>query len=325
MKQLSVTAGISAAIIAAISFGASGALIKPLLDAGWSPTAAVTARALTGGVILAPFAIVVLRGRWAGLWRARWRILIMGVIGVAATQLVFFAAIQTIPVSTANLIELLSPLLLVAVAWVASRRMPKRLVLLGSALAVGGLVLVIGPGAIRAVDPVGLGFAFLALLGCAIYFVVAARPSEGVPPVAFAAASLLVGGVTLAILGLVGILPFAAVFGDLPIFGALAPWWVPLAIVGLISTALAYASGITAAESLGSRLASFLGLLEVVFSSLFAWLLLGQQLTPLQLLGGALIVGGIAAVRAAGAEQSPLVLAGTGADVASAASARTHS
>ncbi|MFI5932705.1 EamA family transporter [Actinoplanes sp. NPDC051494] len=72
----------------------------------------------------------------------------------------------------------------------------------------------------------------------------------------------------------------------------------PGVIVGLIGTALAYAAGITGSGLLGSRLASFVGLLEVVFASLLAWVLLGEGLTLLQLVGGALILGGIAAVRA---------------------------
>ena len=74
----------------------------------------------------------------------------------------------------------------------------------------------------------------------------------------------------------------------------------PLVIVAVVSTSIAYVAGITAAEALGSRLVSFVSLLEVVFAALFAWILLGEALTPLQLLGGALILGGIAAVRAAG-------------------------
>ena len=48
---------------------------------------------------------------------------------------------------------------------------------------------------------------------------------------------------------------------------------------------------------LGSRLASFAGLLEVLFATFYAWLLLGEKLTILQFLGGALILAGIAFVR----------------------------
>jgi drug/metabolite transporter (DMT)-like permease len=180
-------------------------------------------------------------------------------------------------------------------------------VFLGSALAVGGLVLVIGPGAIQAVDPIGLTFAFLAAIGCAAYFFIAARPDRGLPAVALAAFGLIVGGIILGLLGVTGLLPITATFGDLPLFGALAPWWVPLVLLVVVSTAVAYGTGITAAGVLGSRLASFVGLLEVVFASLFAWLLLGEQLSPLQLLGGLLILGGIAAVRSERAEALPSI------------------
>jgi drug/metabolite transporter (DMT)-like permease len=288
--------GLAVALVAAVSFGTSGALIKPLLEAGWSPAAAVTARALTASIVLAPLAVVSLRGHWQALWRGRWRVLGMGVIGVALTQLAYFAAIQTIPVSTALLVEFLAPLLLVGYAWARARRAPRAGVLVGCGLAVGGLLLVIGPGAIQAVNPLGLGFAFAAAIGCAIYFLVAARPADGLPPVALASSGLVVGGVVLALLGATGILPFTATFGELPLFGGVAPWWVPLLVVAVISTGLAYVAGITATAALGSRLASFVALLEVVFASLFAWLLLGEALTVVQLLGGALILGGIAAV-----------------------------
>jgi len=298
VKISSPSAGLAVAVIGSLSFGTSGAFIKPLLAAGWSPSAAVTARVLLGGLVLLPLALISLRGSWPALWRARWRMLTMALAGVAATQFFYFAAIQTIPVATAALIELLAPLLLVGVAWVTTRRGPHALVLVGSLFAVGGLVLVVGPGAIRAVDPLGLLFAVGAMVGCAIYFVIAARPSDGLPPVGFAASGLVLGGLALGALGATGVLPLAATFGAVPLAGTDLPWWVPLVIVAVVSTALAYVAGITSAEALGSRLASFVSLLEVVFAALFAWLLLGEQLTPLQLLGGALILGGIAAVRA---------------------------
>ena len=296
MKLSSIPGGLLIALVAAISFGTSGALVKPMLEAGWSPTAAVTARALTAGFVLLPLAVFSLRGRWAALWLGRWRVLGMGIIGVACTQLAYFAALQTIPVSTALLIEFLAPLILVGFVWASTRRMPRRTVLLGSALAVSGLVLVIGPGAIRAVDPVGVLFAFGAAIACAVFFAVAARPAQGLPPIALAAFGLLVGGAALGLLGVSNLLPFTASFTDLSLLGVVTPWWVPLLALAIISTAIAYAAGITAAGVLGSRLASFVGLLEVIFASLFAWLLLGELLTPLQLFGGLLILGGIAAV-----------------------------
>jgi drug/metabolite transporter (DMT)-like permease len=293
----SKSVGLTTAVLSAVSFGTSGAFIKPLLEAGWSPAAAVTARALTAAVLLLPFVLVSLRRRWTLLRRARWRVLGMGVIGVAFTQLMYFAAIQRIPVATALLIEFLAPLLLVGFAWATTRRLPPVAVLIGSVLAVGGLILVIGPGALGAVDPLGLTLAFGAAIGCAAYFVIAARPGDGLPPVVLAGTGLALGGVVLALVGVTGLLPLTATFGDLTLLGsATTPWWVPLLIVAIAGTALAYVLGTTASRMLGSRLASFVGLLEVVFASLFAWLLLGEELTPLQLVGAVLILCGIAAI-----------------------------
>jgi len=66
----------------------------------------------------------------------------------------------------------------------------------------------------------------------------------------------------------------------------------------VITAAVSYVSGVLASRALGARLASFLGLLEVLFSVVFAWALLGQLPGWVQLLGGALLLGGVLVVRA---------------------------
>jgi drug/metabolite transporter (DMT)-like permease len=297
MNRTSTSRGLVVALVAAMSFGASGAFVKPMLEAGWSPAAAVTARAAVGGLVLLPVALVSLRGTWHALWRARWRVLLMGLVGVAGTQLAYFAAVQRMNVGTAVLVEYLAPLLLVAWVWVRTRRRPRRVVLVGSVVAIVGLVLVIGPGAVADLDVLGLLFASLAMIGCAIYYVIAAAPNDGMPPVAFAAAGLVIGAVALGAVGATGLVPFTAQWGQVSMLGGEVPWFVPLLIVGVVATAIAYVASITASELLGSRLASFVGLLEVVFATLYAWILLGEELTALQLFGGLLILAGIGLVR----------------------------
>ncbi|WP_082454179.1 DMT family transporter [Frigoribacterium sp. Leaf415] len=297
-RPASTTAGLLVALLAAASFGFSGPFVKPLLESGWSPVAAVTVRALIGGVVLAPVALVALRGRLGPIWRARRRVLGMAVIGVAGTQVFYFAAVVRIPVGTAILVEYLAPLLLVGVAWATTRRVPQVVVLVGSAIAFAGLLLVVAPGGGVALDPVGLALAGAAMVCCAAYFVIAARPSGDLPPVALAASGLLVGAALLGLLGLTGLVPFTTSAADVPLFDAIVPWWVPMLVVGVVATAVAYATSITASSMLGSRLASFVGLLEVAAAALYAWLLLGEALTPLQLGGGLLIVVGIGFVRA---------------------------
>jgi drug/metabolite transporter (DMT)-like permease len=312
MKRSSTTLGLVIAVIASATFGTSGAFIKPLLEAGWSPAAAVTVRALVGGIVLTPVALFALRGNWSVLWRARWRVLLMALVGVAGTQVLYFAAIQRIPVGTGILIEYMAPLLLVLFVWARTRKVPKAVVLIGSVVALVGLVLVVSPrGGAASLDVLGLSFAIFAMVGCAVYYVVAAAPSDGLPPVALAASGLVLGGIVLGLVGLTGILPFTATFGEVQLFGGTASWWVPLLIVGIVGTAIAYASSITASEMLGSRLASFVGLLEVVAATIYAWLLLGEKLSLPQLLGGLLILVGIGFVRSERAEPEAKVVAGS--------------
>ncbi len=291
------SAGQLLAVVAALSFGLSGVFIKPLLEAGWSPAAAVTVRAFIGGLALLPIALLTLRGKWSSLWRGRWRVLGMGLVGVGGTQLFYFAAVQRIPVGTAILIEYMAPLLLVAVAWASTQAMPKIAVLVGSGIALTGLVLIVSPGGSGRLDLLGLIFAVFGMIGCASYFVISARPSDNLPPVALASSGLLLGGVLLSVASAVGVLPFSTTFDDVELMGSATPWWAPMLVVGLVATALAYATSIAASSILGSRMASFLGLLEVAAAGIYAWLLLGEELGPVQILGGVLILAGIGFVQ----------------------------
>ena len=71
---------------------------------------------------------------------------------------------------------------------------------------------------------------------------------------------------------------------------------------------MAYCTGIAASRRLGSRLSSFVALLEVVTGVTFAWLLLDQLPGPLQLAGGTLIVAGVIVVKLG--ERAPAPRAG---------------
>ena len=61
--------------------------------------------------------------------------------------------------------------------------------------------------------------------------------------------------------------------------------------------ALAYVAGIAAIRRLGSRLASFVALTEVVAGVVWAWLLLDELPRAVQLLGGLLILAGVVGVK----------------------------
>ena len=208
----------------------------------------------------------------------------MALIGVAGCQFLYFMAVARIPVGTAILVEYTAPVLLVLFAWATDADgCPAPVVLVGSAVAIAGLVLVIGPGALQSVDLLGVLFAFLAAIGAACYYLIAARPSEGLPGVALAWSGLvLLGSLALfAVGGLRAWCPSTMVFTDVPFLrfhGALVGAARHRRRSSRPRSATPRASSATG--MLGSRLMSFIALLEVVFATMFAWLLLGETLDP---------------------------------------------
>jgi drug/metabolite transporter (DMT)-like permease len=323
LPAASPTRGLVLALVSAGAFGLSGIFANSLLHAGWSPGAAVLLRMLGAALVLAPFAVVALRGRWASLWRARWTCLAFGIFAMAGCQLGFFAAVQTVPVSLALLVEYAGVLLVVAWSWTVGGQRPRLRTALGGAAALGGLALVLGVGGTAGgAGGVGLVWAGVAGVCLAVYFLLAARPDAGVPALALAWVGMLVGAVVLGLAGAAGLLPMEVSSGDVDLLGGRVPWWVALVGLVLIATALAYGSGIAAARHLSAAPASFVALTEVLFAAAWAWVALGQQLSPLQLAGGAVVLAGIVVVRSDGqgaAQQAGVVAEAAEAEAGAAA------
>lgn len=297
MGRSRAASGLVFAVLAAFAFGVGGPFVRPLLDAGWSSSAAVLCRC--GGtflVLLVP-AIVLLRGRWAVLRRNATVIAAYGVFAVVGTQLLYYSAITRMPVGAALLIEYLAPVLLVAWTWLRTRRRPGGRVLAGSVLAIVGLLLVVDLGGAGGVAPVGPMLALAAAVGVAIYYVINARIDPQLHPVVLLAASMLLGCVLLVALALVGLAPLTFAFHDVRLAGTPSPWWLPAGVMVLVSTSAAYLFGIAGGARLGSRVSSFVGLLEVLFAVLAAWVLLGDLPAPIQLVGGVLILAGVVLVK----------------------------
>jgi drug/metabolite transporter (DMT)-like permease len=290
-------AGLGLAILSAMAFSTSGPLAKSLIDAGWSPAAAVIARISIATLILAVPGWASMRGRWRTLRRESGMVTAYGLVAVAGAQLCYFNAVQHLSVGVALMLEYLGTFLVVAWMWIRHGHRPHRLTLCGSAAAVAGLVLVLGVIGAGHLDPVGIIWGLGAAFGLATFFVLAAHSDGDLPPAAMASTGMGIGAVTLLGLAGVGALPMHATFGTVVFAGHRVSWLIPVACLSLVAAVIGYVSGIAAARMLGPRLASFVGLTEVVFAVLVAWLLLGQLLTTIQLAGGALIIAGIALVR----------------------------
>jgi drug/metabolite transporter (DMT)-like permease len=290
-------AGLGFAALAAASFGMSGVLATGLMDAGWSPAALVLCRVAVGALVLLGPALMALRGR-RHLLRANAGLLTAyGLVAVAGCQLAYFNAVDRLPVAIALLIEYAAPVAVVGWLWARHRQRPGGLTVVGAAVAIAGLMLVLDVLSAGSVDGIGVLWALGAMVGCAFFFVVSAGEGNGLPPIVLAAGGLVVGAVGLAVAGALGLVEMSASTGDASYRGTVVPWWLPVLALGVVTAAVAYVAGILATRSLGARMASFAALLEVLSAVIFAWLLLDQFPTTVQLVGGVVLLVGVVLVK----------------------------
>jgi drug/metabolite transporter (DMT)-like permease len=289
--------GFGLAVVSAASFALSGPLAAGLIAAGWTPGSVVLVRVALAALAIAPLAIRAMRGRWQSLRRSWGLVTVYGVLAVAGAQLCYFSAVARMDVGPALLIEYTAPAAVVLWLWLTHGERPGRLTVVGAVLAAAGLVLVLNLVSGATLDPVGVLWALGAMVGASSYFVINGDHRLDLPPLALAGAGLVVGTVVLGLAGLVGALPMGASVASPAYRGHEVAWWLPVLALGLVTAGLAYTTGVAAGRLLGSRLSSFVALLEVLSAVVFAWLLLGQLPGAVQLAGGVLVLAGVVLVK----------------------------
>ncbi|MDZ4654880.1 MAG: DMT family transporter [Coriobacteriia bacterium] len=294
--------GYALAALAAASWATGGLaakwLFSPLNErtAAWpfppmglnvDPVLLSAARAMVAFVML----LVYLLLRRRGALRIRTRDLpflaFFGVIGLALVHFTYFKTISMTGVATAMLLEYLAPVivLVVSVMFLNERltwTLPGAVLLSvsGCALMVGAL----GDGDI-AVSAQGLAWG----LSSAVFF--AGYTLMGKYAVTrYSAWTLLTYG-----------LGFAALFwvvylkGPQDVFALLSnpKGLVAVSLIALVSTVIPFGAFLKALQYIEATKASVTATLEPVIAGVVAWWVLGEVLTPLQLLGGGLVIGAI--------------------------------
>ncbi|MCY0905057.1 EamA family transporter [Arthrobacter sp. H14-L1] len=291
------SAALPAALISAAAFALSGSFAKSLFESGWSPGAAVAVRIGGAAVVLLIPVIVTLIRRWSLVRRSLGRVALYGIVPIALCQLFYFNAVSHLSVGVALLLEYLSPVLLVGWVWLRTRAAPRFLTVTGGLCAMGGLVLVLDLAGSQKLDAEGVLWGLAAAVCSATFFIMSARADDNVPPVLMAGGGMAVGAVLIFGLGAVGVMPLTFSAKDAVFAGHAVNWLIPILGLVLVTTVFAYVAGIIAVRGLGTKVSSFLALFEVLFAVIWAWLLLGELPRAIQLLGGALIVGGVVLVR----------------------------
>jgi drug/metabolite transporter (DMT)-like permease len=167
----------------------------------------------------------------------------------------------------------------------------------GAVIAAFGMVLLLNVVGGGNISLAGVGWALAAMVGASVYFVLSSDTSTGLPPIALATGGLLVAAVVLALAAVSGVLPVTFTAATVRLVPFDAPWWAVVLVLGAVSAALAYVTGIAGTRRLGARLASFVALMEVVAAAAFAWILLAQTPLPIQWLGAGLVLAGVVVVK----------------------------
>ncbi|MCT7658129.1 EamA family transporter [Mycobacterium deserti] len=292
--------GLMFAIGSAFAFGSSGPFAKSLMGAGWSPTAAVTARLALGALVLAIFASIVRPGWHREALRHAKAVIAYGAIPIAGAQLFYYNAVAHLSVGVALLLEYTAPIIVVAWVWATTRRRPSALTLTGVVIAIAGIMFVLDVFSGAHINVAGVAWGLAAAVCAACYFVMSDRvgsDGEGLNPVTLAAGGLIVGAAAVALFGASGAMPLTFTANDAVVAGWTTSWVVPVIALGVVATAVAYTTGIAGISRLRPRFASLVGLSEVMFAVVAAWILVGEAITVMQALGGIIVLLGLALAR----------------------------
>jgi drug/metabolite transporter (DMT)-like permease len=294
-----VSRGTVLIVLASVCFGSSGPLVKPTMDAGLSPQQVASFRIALAAVLLLAFTGIT-RPRALRLRRADLPLLLgYGLVGVAAVQLLYFAAVSRIPIGVAMLLEFMAPVLVAL--WV---RFVRRVILparmwVGTALALGGLVMVAEVWHGLRLDALGLLFGIGAALCAAAYFLTGEHAVAAIAPLGLVTWGMVIGAVVTAVLAPPWSLPGDILASDADFGAWRVPVWALLVTCAVVSTAMAYVLSISSMRFLPSNVVSVIALCEPIVALVLAWLFVGQALTPVQIVGAVVLLTGATVVQLA--------------------------
>jgi drug/metabolite transporter (DMT)-like permease len=276
--------------LAALLLGATCIALSPIFvrvaDVG--PTASAFWRVALAAPLLWPIAALTPQG--AAL--AHWRLLVLAGVAFAGDLAFWHWSIRFTSVANSTLLANLASIFVTLAAWLFWRERPSARFLLGLGAALAGVVLLVRTN---------LAFSASALLGDAF----------GVITAAFYAGYILAvkdlrdrGAATLQLMAIstsitaVLLFPVALASGE-ALLPASAAGWLTLAGLAWISHCAGQGLIAYSLAHLPAAFSSVSLLFQPVMAAIFGWLLLGEALTPLQMVGGVVVLAGIYLARRA--------------------------
>jgi drug/metabolite transporter (DMT)-like permease len=220
--------------------------------------------------------------------RAVWLAVVAGVF-FAGDLLSWHHAVDAVGAGLATVLGNLQVLVVGLVAWLVFKERPPRPVLLALPIVLVGVVLisgVVGSGAYGADPPLGVSLGIVTALSYAGYLLIIRRGSNDLRrpagPVAISTASTMVVSVLA-----------GSLLGELdPVPSWPSHFW--LVLVGITSQSIGYLVISISLPRLPAALVSIILLAQPVATVVLARILLAEEPSIVQLLGVALVIGGIA-------------------------------
>ncbi len=202
-------------------------------------------------------------------------------------------AFAYLPVSFTILIFYTFPFIILLLESLLEQRLPAPLRLACVAAAFVGVALALRAD-VKDLQPLGLGLAATAAVGVAVAFTWTGRALKHVDPLTLT--------FHMSVSGLVLFTIMTATMGDFSI-GLQTTSGVLLLIAAVMCFSIAFLAMFEGVRLLGASQAGMLMNLEPVLTILLAFLVLHETLTPLQLLGAALVVSAVVAAQRFGSGQ----------------------
>ncbi len=275
-------------LVAMVSIQSGASLAKSLFPMVGA-TGATSLRLGLATVLLA----VVFRPWRMRVERHQWPSLLLYGVSLGLMNLMFYKALETVPLGIAIALEFTGPL---AVALFGSRHLRD---VAWVALAVAGLVLLVPESGARTLDPVGAAHALGAGVCWALYIVFGQKAGSEHGPQTVALGTFIAAVVAV---------PFGIAHAGAAL---LSPALLPIALgVALLSTALPYSLEMVALTKMPTRTFGMLMSLEPAIGALCGLLFLHERLSVLQWLAIAAIIA--ASAGAAMTARPPVEAAGSG-------------
>ena len=216
---------------------------------------------------------------------------LLGILGVAANQLLFLTGLSYTTAVNAAILMPSIPVFTVGVAIALKKERATRARLLGVALAVGGALVMLNPARLSFGADVALGNLLIVgnCLAYALYLVLQRPVLERLPPLTVTAWAFVFGSLVVLVPGAPELV--AAPWAALPDEGLLAAGYVVL-----VPTVLTYSLNMWAVRRSSSTLAASYITLQPLVGALLAALLLGERLGVTEAAGLVLIVTGLGVV-----------------------------